>query len=49
MIIRAVRDRIGDRPFERVDDVISQEELAEISRRYKEIAGMSADRLPAGG
>jgi 5-methylphenazine-1-carboxylate 1-monooxygenase len=49
VIIRAVRDRIGDRPFERIDDVISQEELAEISRRYKEVAGMSAERLLTGG
>jgi 5-methylphenazine-1-carboxylate 1-monooxygenase len=45
VIIREVRDRTGDRPFDDIDDVISQEELAAISRRYKDIAGMTARRL----
>jgi flavin-dependent dehydrogenase len=44
-IIREVRDRTGDRPFDRIEDVISQEELAEISRNYKNIAGMTARSL----
>jgi 2-polyprenyl-6-methoxyphenol hydroxylase-like FAD-dependent oxidoreductase len=46
-IIREVRDRTADRPFERIEDVISQAELAEISRRYKDIAGLSAKELRA--
>jgi 2-polyprenyl-6-methoxyphenol hydroxylase-like FAD-dependent oxidoreductase len=46
-IIREVRDRTADRPFERIEDVISQAELAEISRRYKDIAGLSVKELRA--
>jgi 2-polyprenyl-6-methoxyphenol hydroxylase-like FAD-dependent oxidoreductase len=49
VIIREVRDRTGDRPFDRIEDVISQDELAAISRRYKDVAGMSAKSLMAGG
>jgi 5-methylphenazine-1-carboxylate 1-monooxygenase len=48
VIIREVRDRTGDRPFDRIEDVISQEELAAISRRYKDVAGMSARNLMTG-
>jgi 2-polyprenyl-6-methoxyphenol hydroxylase-like FAD-dependent oxidoreductase len=47
-IIREVRDRTADQPFERIEDVISQEELAAISQRYKDIAGLSAKELRAG-
>ena len=47
-IIREVRDRTADQPFERIEDVISQEELAGISQRYKDIAGLSAKELRAG-
>ena len=47
-IIREVRDRTADQPFERIEDVISQEELAEISQRYKDIAGLSAKELRVG-
>jgi 2-polyprenyl-6-methoxyphenol hydroxylase-like FAD-dependent oxidoreductase len=47
-IIREVRDRTADRPFERIEDVISHEELAGISQRYKDIAGLSAKELRVG-
>ncbi|MGH3627020.1 MAG: FAD-dependent monooxygenase, partial [Sciscionella sp.] len=44
-IIREVRDRTGDRPFQNLDAVIGQDELAAISRHYKDISGMSAEGL----
>ncbi|MGI5162484.1 flavin-dependent oxidoreductase [Microbispora sp. CA-102843] len=47
VIIREVWQRTGDRPFESIDDVIKVEELAEISQRYKEIAGYSAEAMRA--
>lgn len=40
-ILKEVYERTGDRPFERIEDVISPEELAAITERYKEIAGYS--------
>ncbi|KAB8191514.1 flavin-dependent oxidoreductase [Nonomuraea phyllanthi] len=45
VIIREVSQRTGDRPFDSIDDVIKVEELAEISQRYKEIAGFSTEAL----
>ncbi|WP_067142541.1 flavin-dependent oxidoreductase [Microtetraspora malaysiensis] len=45
VIIHEVWQRTGDRPFDSIDDVIKVEELAEISQRYKEIAGFSAEAL----
>ncbi|MFG1708193.1 flavin-dependent oxidoreductase [Nonomuraea sp. M3C6] len=47
VIIREVWQRTGDRPFDSIDDVIKVEELAQISRRYKEIAGYTAEALRA--
>lgn len=41
-ILREVWERTGDRPFERIEDVISHEELTRISHRYREVAGFSA-------
>jgi 5-methylphenazine-1-carboxylate 1-monooxygenase len=38
-ILREVFERTGDRPFERIDDVISAQELAALSERYKQVAG----------
>ena len=38
-ILREVYERTGDRPFERIDDVVSQDELAAISERYRRVAG----------
>ncbi|HET9092477.1 MAG TPA: flavin-dependent oxidoreductase [Acidimicrobiales bacterium] len=40
-ILGEVFRRTGDRPFERIEDVISHEELVSITDRYKEIAGYS--------
>ncbi|MGH8797998.1 MAG: flavin-dependent oxidoreductase [Caldimonas sp.] len=38
-IIREVLERSGDRPFERIEDIISHAELARMSERYKQVSG----------
>jgi 2-polyprenyl-6-methoxyphenol hydroxylase-like FAD-dependent oxidoreductase len=38
-ILREVYQRSGDRPFERIDTLISSEELKALSDRYKQVAG----------
>ena len=38
-ILRVVYERTGDRPFARIEDVISEGELREISDGYKRVAG----------
>jgi 5-methylphenazine-1-carboxylate 1-monooxygenase len=42
-----VEELTGDRPFERLDDFITQEELRALSDRYKRIAGYSIEELAA--
>ena len=44
-ILRVVRERSGDRPYARIDDVISRAELAEISNRYKQVSGAEIETL----
>ncbi|HET9093080.1 MAG TPA: flavin-dependent oxidoreductase [Acidimicrobiales bacterium] len=44
-ILGEVYRRTGDRPFERIEDVISGAELTAITERYKEIAGYSRHML----
>ena len=39
VILKEVYERTGDRPFARLEDVISQEELAALSNSYKKVAG----------
>ena len=39
-ILREVHERSGDRPFARIEDLISPEELAKIANDYKQVAGM---------
>jgi 2-polyprenyl-6-methoxyphenol hydroxylase-like FAD-dependent oxidoreductase len=39
-ILREVYERSGDQPFDNVEDVISDAELAAMSLRYKQVAGM---------
>jgi 2-polyprenyl-6-methoxyphenol hydroxylase-like FAD-dependent oxidoreductase len=41
-ILREVYERTGDRPFARIDDVISHEELVAISERYRSATGNAA-------
>ena len=38
-ILREVFERTGDRPFAKIDDVISTEELRALTDRYKKVAG----------
>ena len=38
-ILREVYERTGDQPFERIEAVISAQELAALSDRYKQVAG----------
>jgi 2-polyprenyl-6-methoxyphenol hydroxylase-like FAD-dependent oxidoreductase len=42
-----VQELTGDRPFENLDDFISQEELRALSDRYKQVAGFSLGDLDA--
>ena len=46
-ILREIYERTGDRPFERIEAVISAEELEAISERYKGIAGYDKASLQA--
>jgi len=41
-ILREVHERSGDKPFARLEDVVSREELANIAENYKQIAGLRA-------
>ena len=47
-ILREVKLRSGDRPFERIEDVISREELAAMSEGYKKVAGYDQATLAGG-
>ena len=44
-ILREVFQRTHDKPFRRIDDVISNQELVALSEGYKQIAGYSRDAL----
>jgi 2-polyprenyl-6-methoxyphenol hydroxylase-like FAD-dependent oxidoreductase len=46
-ILREIYERTGDRPFERIEAVISAQELKAISDRYKGIAGYDKTSLQA--
>ena len=48
-ILKVVHERSGDRPFERLDDLVSQEELAAITDGYKRVAGFDKATLAAKG
>ena len=39
-ILRVVHERSGDTPFTRIEDLVSQEELAKIANDYKQVAGL---------
>jgi 5-methylphenazine-1-carboxylate 1-monooxygenase len=47
-ILREVYERTGDKPFERIEDVISREELVALTDAYKRVAGYDKERLQAG-
>jgi len=44
-ILREVYERTGDQPFDRIEAVISAQELAALSERYKQVAGYDKDSL----
>ena len=46
-IIRVVHERTGDKPFARIEDVISHAELTEITDSYKRVAGYTKAALTA--
>ncbi len=46
-ILREIYERTGDRPFERIEAVISAQELRAISDRYKSVAGYDRATLQA--
>ena len=48
-ILEAVYRRTGDKPFTRIEDVISAEELAALNDGYKRVAGFDHQRLRAAG
>jgi 5-methylphenazine-1-carboxylate 1-monooxygenase len=48
IILREVYERTGDRPFGRIEDVISAQELAALSQRYKRVAGYDYETLQGG-
>jgi 2-polyprenyl-6-methoxyphenol hydroxylase-like FAD-dependent oxidoreductase len=48
-ILREVWKRSGDRPFARIEDVISREELEAISENYKRVAGFERESLARRG
>jgi 2-polyprenyl-6-methoxyphenol hydroxylase-like FAD-dependent oxidoreductase len=48
-ILEEVYRRTGDRPFTRIEDVISAEELAALNDGYKRVAGFDHERLRAAG
>jgi len=47
-ILREIYERTGDRPFERIEAVISPKELAALSERYKQVAGYDRPSLQGG-
>ncbi|NKC11443.1 MAG: NAD(P)-binding protein [Gammaproteobacteria bacterium] len=46
-ILREVYERTGDKPFERIDDVITRFELKALSEQYKQAAGFDRRTLDA--
>ena len=48
-ILREVFERTGDKPFTRIEDVISDQELVELSEGYKRVAGFDREALRARG
>ena len=47
VILKAVHERTGDRPFDRIEDVITATEMAALSDSYKRVAGYHRESLAA--
>ena len=45
VILKAVHERSGDRPFERIEDVMTSTEMAALSDSYKRVAGYHRESL----
>ena len=45
VILKAVHERSGDRPFERIEDVMTATEMAALSDSYKRVAGYHRESL----
>ena len=45
VIIMKIEELVGDRPFDNLDDYVTQDELRDLSDRYKQIAGFSKEAL----
>ena len=43
VILREVYERTGNKPFTRIEDVISREELLAITNGYKQVAGYTLE------
>jgi 5-methylphenazine-1-carboxylate 1-monooxygenase len=43
-----VHERSGDKPFARIEDVVSAQELARISNNYRQVAGFAQPSAPIG-
>ena len=48
-ILREIYERTGDKPFSRVEDVMSREEMLAITGGYKQAAGYTLEKLAARG
>ena len=48
-ILREVFERTGDQPFQRIEDVISEQELVALSDAYKRVAGFDKQSLSSAG
>jgi len=48
-VLSEVYRRSGDKPFGRIDDIISQDELAGLLKRYQRVAGFDRERLESAG
>jgi 2-polyprenyl-6-methoxyphenol hydroxylase-like FAD-dependent oxidoreductase len=48
-ILREVYERTGDQPFDRIEDVISIDDLEAVLNRYRRVAGYSHDALRQNG
>ena len=44
-ILREIHERCGDRPFDKLENVISHSELAEIANRYRTVSGSAIEQL----
>lgn len=45
VLLKLVAERTGDRPFHRIEDVISADEIASLSQGYKQAAGLAVEDL----